>query len=58
MVLSPLLAQVTGFTARVEQATGATVAPADWVAVGGDFWAAPEHAGGAVNRPTCSHSDD
>lgn len=45
-------AQVTGFThARLEQAAGATVAPGDWAALGGDFWAAPEHAGGEVNHP-------
>ena len=45
-------AQVTGFAhARVEQARGATVSPADWVAVGGDFWTAPEHAGGEVGHP-------
>mgnify|MGYP002629763491 FL=1 len=44
-------AQVTGFAhAHVEQATGATVAPADWASLGGDFWAAPEHAGGAVGH--------
>ena len=44
-------ARVTGFThARVERAPGATVAPADWSALGGDFWAAPEHAGGDVGH--------
>jgi serine/threonine protein kinase len=44
--------RVAGFThARVDRAPGATVAPADWSALGGDFWAAPEHAGGDVGHP-------
>jgi serine/threonine protein kinase len=41
-------ARVGGFThAGVERAKGATVAPVDWAALG-EFWEAPEHAGGRV----------
>lgn len=44
-------ARVEGFThARVDRVPGATVAPADWAALDGDFWVAPEHAGGAVGH--------
>ncbi len=44
--------RVAGFAhARVDRAPGATVAPSDWSALGGDFWMAPEHLGGDVEHP-------
>jgi serine/threonine protein kinase len=44
-------AKVTGFThAGVQRTKGATVAPADWAALG-EFWESPEHAGGQVGPP-------